>query len=119
MDIAMTQHPPLPEIHSCDFCSAQEIDPLARSNLEKVFVIRYRGSRVQRGASNGCSFFARILDKFISEHDNDYIGDLQLDFWMYELLIHIPDNYDIRIASSRWRSTVYHEEHRAEMFGIL
>ena len=56
--------PALPEtIHSCGFCYVQEIDPGLnnRDGQWSSTALKYRGSRVLDGASNGCVLFQDIL----------------------------------------------------------
>lgn len=66
-----TQASQLPEhqthrgkIHSCSFCCVQEIDPSMKTLIHEPNVgsiVKYRGSRVLDGASNGCAFFQDMI----------------------------------------------------------
>jgi hypothetical protein len=116
--VAMAQHPSLSDIHTCVFCSAQEIDPLAKSRVTEMFTIKYRGSRVFHGR-NDCKLFSHIFSKLTSEWNDGSNGRLDLDLWMYELTVFMPSNQDIKLASGCWRSTVDDVNLSSERFGIL
>jgi hypothetical protein len=116
--MAMAQHLRLSDIHTCILCSAQEIDPLAKSRGTNTFIIKYRGSRVFRGR-NDCTFFSHIFGNLTSEW-NDCSNDcFDLDLWIYELTISILNNQDSRLACGLWRSTVDDVILSPESFGIL
>lgn len=64
----MTQVSRLPghhgKIHSCSFCSVQEIDPTIKTFIHEPnegSIVKYRGSRVLDGASKGCAFFQDMI----------------------------------------------------------
>jgi hypothetical protein len=116
--IAMAHHFRLPDIHTCILCSAQEIDPLAKSRGTETFVIKYRGSRVFRG-KNDCTFFSHIFGNLTLEW-NDCSNDcFDLDLWIYELTVYVSNNQDSRLACGLWRSTVDDVILSPESFSIL
>lgn len=54
-------------IHSCQLCSVQELDPLryleTDDDITPLCLVKYRGTTVLEGASNGCYFFRELITK--------------------------------------------------------
>jgi hypothetical protein len=115
----MSQPTPRFRIHTCEFCSAQEIDPLTRKRGTQRSTVKYRGSRVYDGASRGCEFFQAIFAELITKLENGFHHQFQHDQWMYELSVHVPRNHDSNLASAIWRNTADGVFHSTESFGIL
>jgi hypothetical protein len=91
---------PLGIIHSCSFCYVQEIDPAFSRKLYHLSSgtsIKYRGSRVVEGASNGCAFFQVALSSLhaiLNEHRhiNDTASPLfRSENWTYELFFFLAN----------------------------
>ncbi|KAI3320521.1 hypothetical protein HD806DRAFT_506649 [Xylariaceae sp. AK1471] len=87
-----------PDIHSCRFCSVQEIDIGMRLQNTARFldgtIVKYRGSNVLDGASNGCALFQRmeislknLIDTYSGKAENPPITKINLDNWICELRI--------------------------------
>jgi hypothetical protein len=107
--------PGLPEtIHSCSFCYVQELDPSLKrtrttsDDLSSGTAVRYRGSRVLDGASNGCAFFKDThssLESILNAHGYEQ-GSASPNFrpenWIYELFF---SDHTGRLETARgeWR----------------
>lgn len=84
-------------IHSCSFCSVQELDPsveLKREVNDDLFsgtLIRYRGPRIRDGALQGCAFFKDAFDSLqsiLETHEHEQTSDsprFRPENWIYEL----------------------------------
>jgi hypothetical protein len=84
------------QIHSCQFCQIQEIDPTLQKlysvdSPEPVTTVRYRGATVLAGALNGCAFFSdalKELDKvFVAQGvlEGCTSANFRANNWIYEL----------------------------------
>lgn len=108
-----TADPSLPgSIHSCSFCYVQELDPgLTRKptagDLSSGTVIKYRGSRVLDGASNGCAFFKDVfapLEAILSTYAYQQGSDsprFRPENWVYELFFSNHTGY-LETAMGTW-----------------
>lgn len=109
--------PSFPEsIHTCSFCSVQELDPgIERKrtvdNLSSGTLIRYRGSRVRDGALEGCAFFKNAFDSLQSiliTHEYEQGSDstrFRPENWIYDLFFSDYTGY-LETARGTWRCAI-------------
>ncbi|OAL45520.1 HET-domain-containing protein [Pyrenochaeta sp. DS3sAY3a] len=100
-------------IHSCSFCNVQELDPgmepkRTAGDLSSGTLIRYRGSRVRDGASEGCTFFKDAFDSLesiLKTHEHEQGSDsphFRPENWIYELFFS-GHTGRLETASGVWR----------------
>lgn len=99
-------------LHSCDFCSVQGIDPLANDRLTDLETLKYRGSRVGRGGSQGCKFFSELLSQSTVRLDREIHNGSEyshstsgVDQWTYYLAVHVGTNAGEDRGWGQWRKS--------------
>jgi hypothetical protein len=110
---AQTTSPPTPfyQIHCCEFCQVQEIDPSLREQTNKWMgptiknSVRYRGTRIIHGASNGCDFFKHclgVLEPILKSNGYEQ-GSNCSDFkpvnWIYKISFIISERKKILLSA--------------------
>lgn len=115
----MSQPAPPFRVHTCHWCSAQEIDPLASDRLTEQITIQFRGSSVYDGASRGCEFFQALFTKLIKTLDLDFHDPFLRDSLIYDLTVSVPRNHDSNWASGGWRTTADRVPLSHTRYGIL
>ncbi|KAM5385657.1 hypothetical protein ACJZ2D_000856 [Fusarium nematophilum] len=110
-ELVRTAPEPSPTIHSCHFCSAQEIDPLIQiaDKIHHVGTVKYRASRVIHGASQGCALFRELLRLLVKDirmrgYDDDKASqhDILPDRWV--CLLSLDANEDPEWVEITWES---------------
>lgn len=93
--------PSMENTHSCHFCSIQEVDINLRLNdadSPEGTVVKYRGSTVISGASNGCELFKKMMSNLFSiigKHRGEHGGVFDPRF--------IPENWVCTLAFPGYR----------------